>query len=153
MPSSVRVGSRPPSSCLIFSNSSGVRPCSRIISGVIATLIAEVVIRESLLSHLHQFFACGFLPSPGERALLSAALDVEFPRVEVETNFRVRINLTIKGGGQECPPRTRVYTVADEVRHRRHRRTYRSRQDGARESPDRHRCRSPGRGKAARHHH
>src|SRR5246500_5508315 len=45
MPSSVRVGSRPPSSCLIFSYSSGVRPCSRIISGVMAvTLIAEVVI-------------------------------------------------------------------------------------------------------------
>src|SRR6266849_848583 len=62
MPSSVRVGSRPPSSCLIFSNSSGVRPCSRIISGVMAvTLIAEVVIGESLLSHLHQFFACGFV--------------------------------------------------------------------------------------------
>src|SRR5271166_3334038 len=60
MPSSVRVGSRPPSSCLIFSNSSGVRPCSRIISGV-TVAIAEVVIRESLLSHLHQVFACGFV--------------------------------------------------------------------------------------------
>src|SRR6476660_5330035 len=33
MPSSVRVGSRPPSSCLIFSYSSGVRPCCRIVSG------------------------------------------------------------------------------------------------------------------------
>src|ERR1017187_6455961 len=42
MPSSVRVGSRPPSKRLIFSNSSGVRPCSRIISGVMAA-IAEVV--------------------------------------------------------------------------------------------------------------
>src|SRR3977135_688794 len=43
MPSSVRVGSRPPSSALIFSYSSGVRPCSRIISGV-TDGIAEVVI-------------------------------------------------------------------------------------------------------------
>src|SRR5208283_2338934 len=60
MPSSVRVGSRPPRSCLIFSNSSGVRPCSRIISGVTAA-IAEVVIGESSLSHLHQLFACGFV--------------------------------------------------------------------------------------------
>src|SRR5579864_4873042 len=33
MPSSVSVGSRPPSSCLIFSYSSGVRPCCRIVSG------------------------------------------------------------------------------------------------------------------------
>src|SRR5260370_9904664 len=149
MPSSVRVGSRPPSSCLIFSNSSGVRPCSRIISGVIATLIAEVVIGNlycrisTNFSHVDSYQVCV------ERTLLSAAFDVEFPTLEVETNFGVKI----KGGGQECPPHTRVYTVADEVRHRRHRRTYRSRQDGARESPDRHRCRSPGRGKAARHHH
>src|SRR5882757_10130337 len=42
MPSSVRVGSRPPRSSLIFSYSSGVRPCSRIISGV-TDGIAEVV--------------------------------------------------------------------------------------------------------------
>ena len=35
MPSSVRVGSRPPSSCLIFSYSSGVRPCSRMTRGEI----------------------------------------------------------------------------------------------------------------------
>src|SRR5579872_2732651 len=33
MPSSVMVGSRPPRSCLIFSYSSGVRPCCRIVSG------------------------------------------------------------------------------------------------------------------------
>src|SRR5947199_3674815 len=33
MPSSVAVGSRPPSSRLIFSYSSGVRPCCRIVSG------------------------------------------------------------------------------------------------------------------------
>src|SRR5579859_9344 len=47
MPSSVRVGSRPPSSCLILSNSSGVRPCSRTISGVIAIgVTAAVVIRS-----------------------------------------------------------------------------------------------------------
>src|SRR5579859_4419538 len=32
MPSSVRVGSRPPRSCLIFSYSSGVRPCWRMVS-------------------------------------------------------------------------------------------------------------------------
>src|SRR5579863_7034663 len=36
MPNSVMVGSRPPSSCLIFSYSSGVRPCSRTRSGVMA---------------------------------------------------------------------------------------------------------------------
>src|SRR5580698_5909140 len=34
MPSSVSVGSRSPRSCLIFSYSSGVRPCCRRISGV-----------------------------------------------------------------------------------------------------------------------
>jgi selenocysteine-specific elongation factor len=39
-----------------------------------------------------------------ERTLLSAAFDVECPTLEVETNFRVKINLKIKGGGQECPP-------------------------------------------------
>src|ERR1051325_2203350 len=33
MPSSVSVGSRPPRSCLIFSYSSGVSPCCRIVSG------------------------------------------------------------------------------------------------------------------------
>src|SRR5215469_17591059 len=33
MPSSVMVGSRPPRSCLIFSYSSSVRPCCRIVSG------------------------------------------------------------------------------------------------------------------------
>src|SRR5208282_5183584 len=33
MPSSVSVGSRPPRSCLIFSYSSGVRPCCRRVSG------------------------------------------------------------------------------------------------------------------------
>src|SRR5580658_3939562 len=72
MPSSVRVGSRPPSSCLIFSNSSGVRPCSRIVSGVTAG-IAEVVIGEALLSHLHRLFACGFCAG---RTLLFAAFDI-----------------------------------------------------------------------------
>src|SRR5437867_8803018 len=51
MPSSVRVGSRPPSSCLIFSYSSGVRPCSRMRSGVMES-IRDVVIWEVLLSHL-----------------------------------------------------------------------------------------------------
>src|SRR5580692_10414664 len=33
MPSSVRVGSRPPRSCLIFSYSSEVKPCCRRVSG------------------------------------------------------------------------------------------------------------------------
>src|SRR5690349_16446153 len=36
MPSSVSVGSRPPSSFLIFSYSSGVSPCCRIVSGEMA---------------------------------------------------------------------------------------------------------------------
>src|SRR3954454_24111059 len=43
MPSSVSEGSRPPSSCLIFSYSSGVMPCSRTTSGVM-TAVAAVVI-------------------------------------------------------------------------------------------------------------
>src|SRR6266849_1746062 len=51
MPSSVSVGSRPPSSCLIFSYSSGVSPCSWMSSGVMAG-ITDVVIGEVLLSHL-----------------------------------------------------------------------------------------------------
>src|SRR5271165_5338162 len=88
MPSSVRVGSRPPRSCLIFSNFSGVRPCSRISSGVMAIgTIAEVVIRESLLSHLHQLFACEFLGSGRPRPLplilmlvLTVEPDSQLPR-------------------------------------------------------------------------
>src|ERR1700722_4155464 len=51
MPSSVRLGSRPPKSCLIFSNSSGVSPCSRMSCGVRPT-VGEEVIGETLLSHL-----------------------------------------------------------------------------------------------------
>src|SRR2546429_2135443 len=77
MPSSVRVGSRPPSSCLIFSNSSGVRPCSRIISGVMAIgVIAEVVIGNlycrisTNFSHANSYQVCV------ERAPSPAAFDV-----------------------------------------------------------------------------
>ena len=51
MPSSVRVGSRPPRSCLIFSYSSGVRPCCRRVSGEKAE-VKEVAWEELLLSHL-----------------------------------------------------------------------------------------------------
>src|SRR5438046_541843 len=51
MPSSVSVGSRPPRSFLIFSNSSGVRPCSRMSCGVRATE-GEEFIGETLLSHM-----------------------------------------------------------------------------------------------------
>src|SRR6266852_741317 len=90
MPSSVRVGSRPPSNCLIFSNSSGVRPCSRIISGVMATLIAEVVIRESLLSHLHQFFACEFLPGLCRAGAPPAAFDLA-----VDPDFEIDLESSI----------------------------------------------------------
>src|SRR5580693_5373484 len=43
MPSSVMVGSRPPSSCLTFSYSSGVSPCSRTSSGVMAGVAAVVM--------------------------------------------------------------------------------------------------------------
>src|SRR5208337_4884838 len=92
MPSSVRVGSRPPSRSLIFSNSSGVRPCSRIISGVTAIgMIAEVVIGKSSLSHLGELFACRFVQRfvekkkrEGwvERTLLSAAFDVDLENLE-----------------------------------------------------------------------
>src|SRR5208282_1866362 len=126
MPSSVRVGSRPPSRCLIFSNSSGVRPCSRIISGVMAA-IAEVVMSGKSYCRI----------------------STNFSHVDSSKNRRNGINTKIeikpktKGGGRGRPPHTAVYTVADEVRHRRHGRTYRSREDGAGESPDRHRCRPP----------
>src|SRR5581483_7550024 len=60
MPSSVMVGSRPPSSCLIFSYSTGVRPWSRIISGVIAGG-AAVVIWELLFSHAPKMVYHGLL--------------------------------------------------------------------------------------------
>src|SRR6185295_1702815 len=43
MPSSVSDGSRPPSSCLIFSYSCGVMPCSRISSGVIEEFAVETM--------------------------------------------------------------------------------------------------------------
>src|SRR5581483_11951545 len=60
MPSSVMVGSRPPSSCLIFSYSSGVMPWSRMISGVIAGG-AAVVIWELLFSHAPKMVYHGLL--------------------------------------------------------------------------------------------
>src|SRR6202140_1075541 len=83
MPSSVRVGSRPPSSCLIFSNSSGVRPCSRIISGVMALgVIAEVVIGNLYFrisphfSHANSYqFCVERAPSP---AAFDIAVDPDF---------------------------------------------------------------------------
>src|SRR5579859_925692 len=50
MPSSVRVGSRPPRSCLIFSYSSGVRPCWRMVSREKAE-VKEVGMEALLLSH------------------------------------------------------------------------------------------------------
>src|SRR5579863_3336047 len=43
MPSSVMEGSRPPSSCCTCSNSSGVRPCSRTSSGVMAGVAVVVM--------------------------------------------------------------------------------------------------------------
>src|SRR6202035_3278111 len=43
MPNSVIVGSRPPRRAFTFSYSSGVRPCSRTISGVIARVEAVVM--------------------------------------------------------------------------------------------------------------
>src|SRR5580692_9667274 len=43
MPSSVMVGSRPPSSCFTFPYSSGVSPCSRTSSGVMAGVAAVVM--------------------------------------------------------------------------------------------------------------
>src|SRR5436190_21912897 len=66
MPSSVRVGSRPPSSCLIFSYSSGVRPCSRMSSGVIREICAVVMLEaEILLSH--------FESPPGRKTVSDSA--------------------------------------------------------------------------------
>src|SRR6266705_1463887 len=78
MPSSVRVGSRPPSSCLIFSYSSGVRPCSRIISGVTAG-IAEVVITGKLYCRtLGEFLHAG-VGFQGKKSNCSRALVVRAP--------------------------------------------------------------------------
>src|ERR1700758_2198535 len=51
IPSSVILGSRPPRSCLIFSYSSGVSPCCRMVSGEKAE-VKEVGMEELLLSHL-----------------------------------------------------------------------------------------------------
>src|SRR5579862_3423214 len=50
MPSSVSVGSRPPSSCLIFSYSSGVIPCSRTTSGVMTAVAAVVIWGSSIVA-------------------------------------------------------------------------------------------------------
>src|SRR5579859_1864598 len=61
MPSSVSVGPRPPRSCLIFSYSSGVRPCCRMVSGENAE-VREVSMEELLLSH---FGAVGGRPKSG----------------------------------------------------------------------------------------
>src|SRR5260370_37663998 len=138
MASSVRVGWRPPSSCLIFSNSSGVRPCSRIISGVMAvTLIAEVVIGNLYCRISTNFSHANSYPCRVERAPSPAAFDVA-----LDPDFELISSLQLSELAS-------VYTVADEVCHRRHRRTYRSRQNGAGESPDRHGCRPPRRRKAA----
>src|SRR6266446_2894393 len=117
MPSSVRVGSRPPSSCLILLNSSGVRPCSRIISGVMAIgVIAEVVIGNLYCRISTNFSHANSYQVYVERTLLSAAFDVD-PELEVKINPRS------KAAAKSTRP-THVYTVADEVRNRRHRRTY-----------------------------
>src|SRR5579859_4925125 len=50
MPSSVSVGSRPPRSCLIFSYSSGVRPCWRSISGEKAEVKEVAMGRVSIVA-------------------------------------------------------------------------------------------------------
>src|SRR6266852_306300 len=78
MPSSVRVGSRPPSSCLIFSYSSGVRPCSRIISGVTAG-IAEVVITGKLYCRTFEEFLHAAVGFQGKKSHCSRALVVRAP--------------------------------------------------------------------------
>src|SRR5437867_6434353 len=52
MPSSVIVGSRPPSSFLTFSYSSGVRPCWRMRSPVMAGVAKEVIRSEEHTSEL-----------------------------------------------------------------------------------------------------
>ena len=49
IPSSVRVGSRPPSSCLILSYSSGVRPCSRMSSGVMTGAADRLIVGSSII--------------------------------------------------------------------------------------------------------
>src|SRR5579863_1934798 len=49
IPSSVKDGSRPPRSCLMRSYSSGVMPWLRRISGVIARVVAEVVMEGNTI--------------------------------------------------------------------------------------------------------
>src|SRR5882672_6250016 len=90
MPSSVRVGSRPPSSCLIFSYSSGVRPCSRIISGVTAG-IAEVVITGKLYCRILGEFLAGRSPIRGIRT--------RNPEVWIKTDVNYR---TQPGNGEQA---------------------------------------------------
>src|SRR2546422_2023439 len=59
MPSSVNVGSHPPRSCLIFSYSSGVKPCSWTSSGVMTGVADRLIVGRSeehtseLQSRLH----------------------------------------------------------------------------------------------------
>src|SRR5579862_1615778 len=72
MPNSVMVGSRPPSSCLIFSYSSGVRPCSRIISGVRRGMEEELIWGNHIVAQMAPAaVACRREPLAGQGAATS----------------------------------------------------------------------------------
>jgi hypothetical protein len=108
--------------------------------------IAEVVIGEFLLSHPNQLFACGFVPQ-GEKTCVRKGFARARPCDRPPGLRFGRRGAAPDAAGSPRGIAPAVYTVADEVGHRRHRRTYRSRQDVAGQSPDRHRCRPPRRRK------
>jgi len=70
----VKVGSRPPRSCLIFSYSSGVRPCCRRVSGEKAE-VKEVAMKVFVLSHFAELFYT-FNPNRISRGLLRGGFAV-----------------------------------------------------------------------------
>src|SRR5271169_2293927 len=113
MPSSVMVGSRPPRSCLIFSYSSGVRPCSRIISGVISkaeegliwgcSIVAQRLCvkvepaghwRSSILSRMKSVIVgtAGHIDH-GKTALVKALTGIDADRLEEEKRRGITIDI------------------------------------------------------------
>src|SRR5437764_6057970 len=116
MPSSVSVGSRPPSSCLIFSNSSDVRPCSWMSSGVRARVADKFIgALKFYCRTATQIESSEFLPVGWPRAMPSNHAD-----------------------GEATLQKAADYTVLDEIHHRRHGRTHRPRKNRADQSSDRH---------------
>src|SRR5579872_2643091 len=132
MPSSVMEGSRPPRSCLTFSYSSGVRPRSRTISGVIARM-GTVVMGKLYCRILKR----GWIEKAFEsRSLTDSKVSEKFLAPRNPTRF------SQDQGNSDVSGKARSYTVANEIRHRRHRRPHRPRQNRAGEGAHRYRRRS-----------